>query len=119
MTSSLKEDYYTYGGMPFILSLNSHEDKSRYLRDLFERTYIKDVLEKTDLDLKQMLVLARPGETVYGIDPNSSSKNDTWKVVGMTIDEEGTWYRLEDEKGNGWNLDTAKFLKYVSTCRAD
>lgn len=40
------QDYYTYGGMPFILSLNSHEDKSRYLRDLFERTYIKDVLER-------------------------------------------------------------------------
>ena len=79
---------------------------------------IKDVLENTDLDLKQMLVLARPGETVYGIDPNSSSKNDTWKVVGMTFDEEGTWYRLEDEKGNGWNLDTAKFLKYLSSCRA-
>jgi predicted AAA+ superfamily ATPase len=43
------QDYYTYGGMPFILSLNSHEDKSRYLRDLFERTYIKDVLERNKI----------------------------------------------------------------------
>lgn len=34
------QDYYTYGGMPFTLSFNSHEEKSRYLRDLFERTYI-------------------------------------------------------------------------------
>jgi predicted AAA+ superfamily ATPase len=43
------QDYYTYGGMPFILSLNSHEDKSRYLHDLFERTYIKDVLERNKI----------------------------------------------------------------------
>ena len=43
------QDYYTYGGMPFILSLNSHEDKSRYLRGLFERTYIKDVLERNKI----------------------------------------------------------------------
>lgn len=40
------QDYYTYGGMPFTLSFNSHEEKSRYLRDLFERTYIKDILER-------------------------------------------------------------------------
>ena len=40
------QDYYTYGGMPYILTLKTHEEKSRYLQDLFERTYIKDVLER-------------------------------------------------------------------------
>jgi len=40
------KDYYTYGGMPYILSLPSHEDKSKYLKDLFEQTYIKDVIER-------------------------------------------------------------------------
>ena len=40
------QDYYTYGGMPLATTLDSHEEKSRYLRDLFERTYIKDVLER-------------------------------------------------------------------------
>ena len=39
-------DYYTYGGMPLVWSLDSHEEKSRYLRDLFSRTYIRDVLER-------------------------------------------------------------------------
>lgn len=37
---------YTYGGMPRILSMKSHGEKSRYLKDLCERTYIKDVLER-------------------------------------------------------------------------
>lgn len=40
------QDYYTYGGMPVVTMLNTHEEKSRYLRDLFSRTYIKDVLER-------------------------------------------------------------------------
>lgn len=39
-------DYYTYGGMPIVWSLESHEERSRYLSDLFSRTYIKDVLER-------------------------------------------------------------------------
>lgn len=39
-------DYYTYGGMPLVWTLETHEEKSRYLRDLFSRTYIRDVLER-------------------------------------------------------------------------
>lgn len=39
-------EYFTYGGMPLVWTLASHEEKSRYLRDLFKRTYIKDVLER-------------------------------------------------------------------------
>ena len=42
-------DYYTYGGMPFALTLETHEEKSRYLRDLFQRTYLKDVLERHNI----------------------------------------------------------------------
>ena len=43
------QDYYTYGGMPLAISLESHEEKSRYLKDLFDRTYIKDVLERHEI----------------------------------------------------------------------
>ncbi len=39
-------DYYTYGGMPITLTLSSHEQKSQYLRDLFSRTYLRDVVER-------------------------------------------------------------------------
>ena len=38
-------EYYTYGGLPFILSLQKHEDKSKYLKDLFSKTYLADVIE--------------------------------------------------------------------------
>ena len=43
------QDYYTYGGMPYVLQLDTHEKKSSYLRDLLARTYIKDVLERHDI----------------------------------------------------------------------
>ncbi len=43
------QDYYTYGGMPFLSTLDSHEEKGGYLKDLFERTYIKDVVERHNI----------------------------------------------------------------------
>ena len=43
------QDYYTYGGMPVATTLESHEEKSRYLKNLFEQTYIKDVLERNNI----------------------------------------------------------------------
>ena len=39
-------DYYTYGGMPLVWTMENHEEKSRYLKDLFDHTYIRDVLER-------------------------------------------------------------------------
>lgn len=42
-------EYYTYGGMPYVLSLDTHEEKSRYLQNLFSQTYIRDVLERHNI----------------------------------------------------------------------
>ena len=53
-------DYYTYGGMPLVWSVETHEERSLYLRDLFNRTYIKDVLErhqiKNDAEVLEILL---------------------------------------------------------------
>lgn len=40
------QEYLTYGGMPLVLSKKTHEEKSKYLKDLFSKTYITDVLER-------------------------------------------------------------------------
>ena len=42
-------EYCTYGGMPLILSMKTHEEKSRYLKDLFVGTYFRDVLERNHI----------------------------------------------------------------------
>ncbi len=38
------KDYYTYGGMPLILSQTTHADKSNYLRTLIQKIYLDDIL---------------------------------------------------------------------------
>jgi len=42
-------DYYTYGGMPLVTAKKTHEEKSKYLEDLFKKTYITDVLERNKI----------------------------------------------------------------------
>lgn len=42
-------EFMTYGGMPYVLYKNTHEEKSKYLQDLFRLTYIKDVVERNRL----------------------------------------------------------------------
>ena len=42
-------DFCIYGGMPYVLQLETREEKSRYLKDLFEETYLKDILDRNDI----------------------------------------------------------------------
>lgn len=40
------DEYLVYGGLPLAVLANGHEAKSRYLKNLFEETYLKDVVER-------------------------------------------------------------------------
>ena len=42
-------DYVVFGGIPYILSLDTFEEKSTYLKNLFEETYIKDIIERNKI----------------------------------------------------------------------
>lgn len=42
-------DYMTYGGMPFVMTKRSQEEKAQYLKDLFSLTYIRDIIERHHL----------------------------------------------------------------------
>ena len=46
---TMLNEYLRYGGMPRILQFTSSEDKGKYLKDLFAKTYIKDVIERNSL----------------------------------------------------------------------
>lgn len=41
--------YYTYGGLPQVLSIEGNEKKIEYLRNLYELTYIQDVIERNHI----------------------------------------------------------------------
>ncbi len=48
-------DYYIYGGMPYLLRLKGHQEKSKYLNDLFDSIYLKDILERHRISNKGIL----------------------------------------------------------------
>ena len=75
------QDYYTYGGMPYATYLESHEDKSRYLKDLFDRTYIKDVLERHEIknDTEVLDILLDVLASGIGSLTNPSKLSNTFK----------------------------------------
>ena len=43
------KDYYTYGGLPQVLLTKDEEKKINYLTDLYELTYLKDIVERNRL----------------------------------------------------------------------
>lgn len=43
------EHYTVYGGMPYVYVLKSDEEKNQYLKDLFKETYIKDIIERNNI----------------------------------------------------------------------
>lgn len=47
--------YFTYGGMPFLCSLHTHQEKSQYLKSLFESIYVNDILERQHIKEKSLL----------------------------------------------------------------
>lgn len=42
-------DYVVFGGMPYVMELNTFEEKSNYLKNLFLETYIKDIVDRNQI----------------------------------------------------------------------
>lgn len=53
---SVWNEYYTYGGLPQILEFDSETKKINYLKNLYELTYLKDVIERNHLRNTEGLV---------------------------------------------------------------
>ena len=48
-------DYYTYGGLPYVLSLKTDKEKIAYLENLFAETYLVDIIERNGVEKTQEL----------------------------------------------------------------
>ncbi|MBQ7638344.1 MAG: ATP-binding protein [Clostridia bacterium] len=42
-------EYFTFGGMPLVLSQRTNEDKSRYLHMLFDKIYLDDIMARRNI----------------------------------------------------------------------
>lgn len=49
------EEYALYGGMPLVLFRKTEDDKFRYLSSLFEEVYFKDIMERYQIELPEVL----------------------------------------------------------------
>jgi len=77
------KEYYTYGGLPRIMSLSIHKEKSDYLQNLFKNTYMKDVIDRHKIrNDKQILDdLAYIISSSVGSLTNPKKLSDTFKTV--------------------------------------
>lgn len=49
------DQYMLYGGMPRILSFTDEKDKKKYLSNLYDELYIKDIIERNSLEREDIL----------------------------------------------------------------
>ena len=49
------EQYVVYGGLPRILSFKNEVEKSEYLKNLFEKTYLDDIVERNNIQRVDVL----------------------------------------------------------------
>lgn len=99
---SLKE-YMLYGGMPFILSRPSAESKISYLKNLFEETYLKDIVERNRIRDQELL-----GSLIDEICSATGSLTNSTKLAN-TINS-----RYQNRKDNKVNNNTvASYLSHL------
>ena len=75
-------DYYTYGGLPLVLSLSTDEAKESYLKDLYAKVYLTDIKDRysirCDSELQELLQIIA---STIGSPTNPSKLENTFKSV--------------------------------------
>ncbi len=82
------EEYMMYGGLPYILSLDSHEEKTYYLNNVFNEVYLKDIKERYNIQNDDgMGELVNVISSSVGSLTNPLRISKTFKGNGKTISE--------------------------------
>lgn len=76
------KDYYTYGGLPHVLTLETEKKKLDYLSNLFESVYLLDILERHRVKNKSEFEdLVRIVASSIGAPTNTTKLSNTFKSV--------------------------------------
>ena len=115
------KDYYTYGGLPKVLSLVDEESKAEYLRDLYKTVFLQDVKErhriKNESELEELVCILA---SAIGGSTNPNKLSKTFKSVKQINISSKTITRYIDymidafllEKSIRYNI---KGKKYINT----
>ena len=76
------QEYYTYGGLPKILSIKGDDKKATYLRNLYRTVYLSDIYERHDIENKaEFEELVRILASSVGSPVNPTNLANTFKSV--------------------------------------
>lgn len=115
------KDYYTYGGLPLILTLDTDKKKEDYLNNLYKSVYLVDVLERHKIkNMGEFDELLRIIASSIGAPCNPTKLANTFKSVKNVAIHHQTINKylgfLEDaflvEKSIRYNI---KGKKYINT----
>lgn len=114
-------EYVLYGGLPLTVTMKTEEQKIRYLTNLFEETYIKDIIERHHIEKTQELEdLINILASATGSLTNPARITDTFRTVlksNISVNTVRQYIEyLEDafivSKANRYNV---KGRKYIGT----
>jgi len=76
------QEYYTYGGLPKILSIKGEDRKATYLRNLYRTVYLSDIYERHEIENKaEFEELVRILASSIGSPVNPTNLANTFKSV--------------------------------------
>ena len=115
------KDYYTFGGLPQILSLGTERAKRSYLRDIYEVTYIKDIVERNKIKVPEGLrELVRILASGIGSSTNPTRICNTFQSVSQLQITDKTINEYISDIQDAFLIEEAlrydvKGRKYIST----
>lgn len=114
-------EYMVYGGLPLVATMKSDEQKVKYLENLFEETYLKDIKERYNIEkLQEMDDLIKVLASSVGSLSNPSKIADTFKSslksnISMNTIKNYINYLKECFLINEANRYDVKGRKYIGT----
>lgn len=116
-------DYITYGGLPLILSLESSQQKSNYLHNLYQTVYLKDLIDRNGIKKAvEFDTLTKVMASSIGSPCNPNKLSNTFKSVSnadlssITIDNYLGF--LQDafllEKASRYDIKGKKYIGTLS-----
>lgn len=114
-------EYMVYGGLPLVATMKSDEQKVKYLENLFEETYLKDIKERYNIEkLQEMDDLIKVLASSVGSLSNPSKISDTFKSslksdISMNTIKNYINYLKECFLINEANRYDVKGRKYIGT----
>ena len=113
-------EYVTYGGLPLILSKKTDEEKSQYLKEEFEKTYIKDIIERNNIQRVDVLdSIVNMLASAVGSLTNPQKLYDTFRSNGekeLSLNTVNTYIRnIEDSfivnKSSRYDIKGKKYIQ--------